>query len=82
MTETLLMTALMASDRLTGSLMPSTVSLVLKAMKSCWWSSIYLRSSSDECLCAKESGSSPSGSSSTLMFMPSPSSMSALRIVA
>ena len=82
MSEMLFTMPLMASLRFTGSLTPSTVSRVLNEMKSCWFSSIYRFSSSVECLRAKESGSTPSGSSSTLMFMPSCSSMSVPRMAA
>ena len=81
-TEMLFTMPLMASERFTGSLTFSTVSWVLKLMKSCWCCSIYDFSSSVECLRANESGSSPSGSSSTLMFMPSCRSMSVPRMAA
>ena len=82
MTDMLLIMPLMPSERFTGSLTPSTVRRVLKPIKSCWFCSIYCFSSSVECLRAKESGSSPSGSNSTFTFMPSCSSMSVPRMAA
>ena len=75
-TETLFTMLLMASERFTGSVTPLSISLVLNSMKSVWWSSMYALNSSAVCFREKLSGSSPSGSISTLMFIPSDNSMS------
>ena len=76
MTDMLLTMLDMASERLMGSLTPSSIMAVLNCMKSVCFSSINCLNSSDECFLAKLSGSSPSGKSNTLIFMPSDSSMS------
>ena len=76
MTETLRTMLPIASERFTGSVTPLSRRSVLNCMKSVWWPSIYATNSSALCFLEKLSGSSPSGRSSTLMFIPSASSMS------
>ena len=82
MTLMLCMMLEMASARFTGSLTPLSNTCVLNCMKSVLLSSMYWRNSSAVCFLAKESGSSPSGSSITFTFMPSLSSMSVPRSAA
>lgn len=72
----LLTIELMASERFSGSRSFLSNRSVLNSMKSVWFSSIYFLKSAAVCLRANESGSSPSGSSNTLRFMPSDSNMS------
>ena len=62
---------LIPSERFSGSRSFFSRRSVLNCMKSVWLSSIYLRKSLAVCLRAKESGSSPSSSRTTLTFSPS-----------
>ena len=81
-TEILFTIPPIASERFTGSLTFSTVSLVLNEIKSSACSSIYALNSWAVCLRENESGSSPSGSNSTFTFMPSANSISVPRMAA